>query len=468
MPSSIMSSLPEALKQGQTALFNLERLTAVSRLFQGAMQFGWNALNAQVTAGLDAYSAMARLWGGFGLPRQNDMVELFQKEAEVWRPFIRDHLNVPFAYFQRELDARAQFLKFFVDEPREQDWSFPEESRHVMLDLPGMRLIDVSSDGDHRLRNYTVVFAPRAGHHSNVAEKTALYLRKQGLSRIAVVEQKCTDDIPLHINGQRHYENFDSQVNQYRQILTCLKEKTGVPSHLVAVCQPGPLLMATLILNPELGRTFGSAGSPMHTEAQRGFLTDFSRAVGKGYIDTLLTLFPKTIDKKKVGAGRRAYDGRLHILGFYWLGLNQHLTNFKTLWDALHKGDTQTAERQIAFYQWYNTVIHLPEGFIKDTYKKIFVGNELIRGCLKIGGRAIGIQDYPQDVPIWALGGSRDHIAPTQQAIGHIALLENMPEDCRLPLVCEAGHMGLFRSQTILERHYPEIAAFMLRHSDTV
>jgi poly-beta-hydroxyalkanoate depolymerase len=97
----------------------------------------------------------------------------------------------------------------------------------------------------HALKNYTVVFAPRAGHHSNIAERVALFLRDHGLSRMAVVEQKCAEDIPLYVDGKRHHEDFAGQVDQYRLILGHLKRLTGRPPHLVAICQPGPLPMTT-------------------------------------------------------------------------------------------------------------------------------------------------------------------------------------------------------------------------------
>ena len=94
------------------------------------------------------------------------------------------------------------------------------------------------------------------------------------------------------------------------------------------------------------------------------------------------------------------------------------------------------------------------------------MGNELIRGTLKIDNRTIGINDYPNNVPIWALGGSRDNIAPPLQATGHIDLLHSVSADKKLQLICNAGHMGLFRSQKILEQYYTQIAAFLLKHSD--
>jgi poly-beta-hydroxyalkanoate depolymerase len=224
--------------------------------------------------------------------------------------------------------------------------------------------------------------------------------------------------------------------------------------------------MATLILNPGLAKTFGSAGSPMHTEAESGILTDFARTVGESYIDRLLTLFGLRIDDNCPGAGRTAYDGRLQVLGFYLMGFDLHFRNLKNLLADLKTGNRRGAERQKAFYQWYNSVQHFPAGFIRDTFKKIFIHNELVRGTLQIGSRQFGIADYPGRVPIWALGGTQDTIAPPLQATGHMELIASVPPERKLTLLCDGGHMGLFRSHKILENYYAKIADFLLEHSD--
>ena len=92
----------------------------------------------------------------------------------------------------------------------------------------------------------------------------------------------------------------------------------------------------------------------------------------------------------------------------------------------------------------------------------------LIRGELEIGGKLIDMSDYPSDVPIWALGGSRDKIAPPLQATGHMDLIDTVPVEHKLNLICNGGHMGLFRSEKILETHYSRIAQFIADRSDRV
>ena len=399
--------------------------------------------------------------------RQN-LQKLYRESAASLLDLGKDHLLNHLNRFHQKRTGELEFLELFTDQSNRQDWSVEYERKNILLDLPGMRVIDISADVRHRIHNYSVVFAPRAGHHSNIAERVALFLRDQGLTPMAVVEQKCAKDIPLYVNCHRHREDFEGQVDQYRQVLELLKLRTGYAPHLIAICQPGPLLLSTLILHPELGKTFGSAGSPMDTEAEKGFLTDFARKAGEAYIDQMLAVFGHVISREYPGAGRLTFDGRLQVLGFYLMAWDQHFKNFTNLLTDMQKGDTEAARRQKAFYQWYNTVHHFPAGFIRDTYKQIFVQNALIRGHLRIGNRSVDIADYPTQTPIWALGGESDHIAPPAQAVGHLDSIPAMPSQKQLRLLCDAGHMGLFRSRRILEEYYHRIAEFLLAHSDCV
>ena len=69
-------------------------------------------------------------------------------------------------------------------------------------------------------------------------------------------------------------------------------------------------------------------------------------------------------------------------------------------------------------------------------------------------------------MPIWALVGTKDDIAPPLQATGHMGLLTNVPEKDKLTMVTEAGHMGLFRFSRVLKDEYSKITAFLLERSD--
>lgn len=465
MPASLMDCFPALTAWLQASRIPMAASVAALDQVRSSVELGFDLSQQAMETG---FLLASRFNGALAPCRREDTagwIRLADELAQTWAEFVRARTLDSLDTFRRRRSGELDFIDFFIQPVPSQALAGEPLSDRLLLDLPSLRLWDLSTAGSHAVGNYTVVFAPRAGHHSNIAERTALFLRDRGLSRMALVEQKCADEIPLYVDGRRHREDFSGQVTQYRQVLAHLKAKTGNPSHLVAVCQPGPLLMATLILHPDLGRTFGSAGAPMHTEGQRGFLTDFARAAGPSYIDLLLWLFGRTVTAENIGKGRRVYDGRLQVLGFYMLGLDQHMRNLKRLLADFRDGNLEAAERQRTFYQWYNYVHHFPAGFVRDTFQKIFVANELIRGELTIGGRTIGIKDYPAGVPIWALGGSKDDIAPEGQAVGHLPLIRSVAEADKLSLTCEGGHMALFRSEKVLDQYYPRIADFLLARS---
>ena len=466
MPDSVMTLFPHVLNSLEALKIPLQGALATNQVQMQSVAAGLDVFKNTQDLAFNLTRRYFNLLTPRRLPNGDILLKLFQESADSFLDLFKENFLNQLNRFHQKRTGELEFLNMFTDQGDHQDWTVAYDPSKILLDLPGLRVIDISTDASHRIQNYGVVFAPRAGHHSNIAERVALYLRDQGLTRMAVVEQKCAEDIPLHINGKRHREDFEGQVDQYRQVLEHLKQRTGHTPHLIAICQPGPLLLSTLILHPDLGKTFGSAGAPMHTEAESGFLTDFARTAGEGFIDQLIALFGRTIDHDRPGAGRLAYDGRLHVLGFYLLAWDQHLRNFKNLLADLKKGDNKAAERQKAFYQWYNTVHHFPAGFIQDTYKKVFIQNALINDGLEIGSQTVKITDYPVQTPIWALGGTADNIAPPLQAVGHLDFISGILPQNRLRLLCDAGHMGLFRSQRILEKYYRRIADFLLTHSD--
>lgn len=465
MPDSIMTLFPQA----ETYLNGLKTTYEINSLLT---EVGKRNLNAGFTLykhnmETALKSSLSLFPGSSAGGNSKQEMNLSLLEAGL-RMLDRPKENITNVMNRLQQDAldQAEYIRLFTDKPKDQDWTFDYDDANILLDLPGLRLIDISLDIKHKIGNYTVVFAPRAGHHSNIAERTARFMRDRGLTRMAVVEQKCASEIPLYVNGKRHHENFDGQVAQYKAILEHLRDITGHPPHLVAVCQPGPLLAITLILYPELGKTFGSAGSPMHTEGEEGLLTNFSRLMGENYIDVLMNLFYRRVPEGKKGAGRKIYDGRLQVLGFYLLGIDQHMKNFQRAYSDIRKGNKEAFLRQKNFYDWYNFVTHFPAGFIRDTYIKIFINNQLIRGTMKINGTSVDIKNYPGNVPIWALGGTKDDIAPPLQATGHVSLIKSVPDKDRLVLLANAGHMGLFRSKKVLESDYSKIAKFLIKRSD--
>lgn len=466
MPASFMTLFPQVLN-------GLEFLKIPIQTSATFIETEMSALNLCFDMAKNAQDLGFQIWRRFVpllIPTHqktcHELSGIYQEGSGSFLDMYRKNLSDYLSHLYQERLGELEFLQLFTDQLPRQDWTVEYDDTKIILDLPSLRVIDISADVNHRIKNYAVVFAPRAGHHSNIAERVAIYMRDHGLTRMAIVEQKCAADIPLYVNGKRHHEDFDGQVDQYRKVLVHLKGKTGYPPHLVAICQPGPLLMITLILNPGLGKTFGSAGAPMHTEGERGYLTDFARMVGEKYIDTLTKLLGHTISDEHTGAGRESFDGRLQVLGFYLLGMDQHLRNLKRLLADLRQGKEDGAERQKSFYEWYNYVHHFPTGFMRDTFRKIFIKNALIRGTLTIAGKKIGIKDYPSSVPIWALGGTKDEITPPLQATGHIPLIKHIPPEKKLTLISNGGHMGLFRSTKILEQYYNRIVEFILAHSD--
>ncbi len=57
-------------------------------------------------------------------------------------------------------------------------------------------------------------------------------------------------------------------------------------------------------------------------------------------------------------------------------------------------------------------------------------------------------------------------MTPPLQAVGHMDLIDSVPDGDKLKLMWGGGHMGLFRSVKILDEYYRKIVGFILERSD--
>ena len=250
MPNSVMTLFPNVLNSLEAMKMPLEVSLAFNRLQMQSLSASVDLYQSAQDLTLSLARQFSNLLPAGYYQNGGKLLKLYQEGTASLLDICKDNLLNHSSRFHQKRAGELEFLKLFTDQSSRQDWKVEYDPSKVLLDLPGLRVIDISADVRHRILNYAVVFAPRAGHHSNIAERVALFLRECGLTRMVVVEQKCAEDIPLYVNGKRHQEDFDGQVDQYRQVLEFLKHRTGHPPHLIAVCQPGPLLLSTLILYP--------------------------------------------------------------------------------------------------------------------------------------------------------------------------------------------------------------------------
>ncbi|MBW2515007.1 MAG: hypothetical protein JRE21_10625, partial [Deltaproteobacteria bacterium] len=226
MPESVMSRLPMTMNNLEAMKLSVE---ASEEILDSGMR--WLSMGCDMIDSLQVMcmSSMSRVLTGFGCNTSQPVcrfVDIQQQSMKNCFDILKDLFISNLKQLYRERSAELAFIKMFTDQTPAQDWTVAYDDSNVTLDLPSMRVIDISSPVVHRIDNFTVVFAPRAGHHSNIAERVALYLRERGLTRMAVVEQKCAEDIPLYIDGRRHTEDFTSQVGQYTQVLEHLMQST--------------------------------------------------------------------------------------------------------------------------------------------------------------------------------------------------------------------------------------------------
>ena len=218
-----MTLFPNVLNSLDVMKMPLQASLAFNRLQMQSLSASVEMYKSTQDLSLSLVQQYSHLFPAGFLQNGDKLLKLYQAGAASLLDICKDNFLNHLGRFHQKRSGELEFLKLFTDHNSRQDWKVEYDPSKVLLDLPGLRVIDISADVRHRILNYGVVFAPRAGHHSNIAERVALFLRDCGLSRMVVVEQKCAEDIPLYVNGQRHREDFEGQVDQYRQVLEFLK-----------------------------------------------------------------------------------------------------------------------------------------------------------------------------------------------------------------------------------------------------
>ena len=194
MPNSFMTLFPQILNNLEVMKIPIQRNIDLAEMATESFSLGFDFIQT-----LQRMSCLVTKGFLCSTPHPNqeacgELLEIYRQGSESILNQWKEQILESLAGFHRRRSGELKFLEFFTEKTTPQKMNVDQESMKVLLDLPGLRLIDISAQVEHKIRNFAVVFAPRAGHHSNIAERAAYYMRDQGLTRMAIVEQKCAEE----------------------------------------------------------------------------------------------------------------------------------------------------------------------------------------------------------------------------------------------------------------------------------
>jgi poly(3-hydroxybutyrate) depolymerase len=251
-------------------------------------------------------------------------------------------------------------------------------------------------------------------------------------------------------------------LDEYIEHLIGYLDALGPGTHVVAVCQPCPAVLAAAAImaqdaSPAQPRSLTLMAGPVDARVNPGpinrFATDQSLA-------TLERRAITTVAWPHRGAGRRVYPGFLQVAGFLGMDPRRHAKAIGGHLRDAATGRAAQAERVRAFYDEYFAVLDVTAEFYLDTARAVFMDHDLARGELRWHGRHVDPRAITN--PLLTIEAEHDELCPPGQTFAAHELCSGIaPASKNHHLQPGVGHYGVFTGSRFEREIYPEIRAFI-------
>jgi len=251
-------------------------------------------------------------------------------------------------------------------------------------------------------------------------------------------------------------------LNDYIDHIMFILRHLGPEVHVVAVCQPGPPVLAAISLLAEqedeaTPATMTFMGSPIdarRSPTQPNILAQerpFEWFV-KNMIHTVPVNYP--------GALRRVYPGFVQLASFMGMNWSSHVDAHHTFYKHLVQGDGDSAQKHRAFYDEYLSVLDLTEEFYLQTIQDVFQEYKLARGLLKHRGEQVR-PDAIRHTALMTVEGENDDISGIGQTQAAHDLCLHIPHHMQMDYVQPGvGHYGVFNGSRFRTEIFPRMREF--------
>ena len=329
------------------------------------------------------------------------------------------------------------------------EWSSPwVKLTHFSRDMADMRRA-----GRKTLEPAVLIVAPLSGHYATLLRGTVQAFLQD--HEVYVTDWSNARDVPM-LEGRFDFHDY---IDHIRAMLSAM----GPRPHVVAVCQPGPPVLAAAALMAEDGDPSRPAsmtfmGSPIDARlsptvtnklAEERPFTWFQRQM----IYTVPAPYP--------GALRQVYPGFVQLYSFMQMNLQRHQEAHRQYFDDLVKGDGDQTDKHLEFYNEYLSVLDLTEEFYLQTIDIVFQQYLLPKGGLDHDGRRVRPERIT-DIGLMTVEGELDDISGIGQTQAAHGLCRGLPDDLKQDYVQPSvGHYGVFNGRRFREEIYPRVQRFI-------
>lgn len=300
-----------------------------------------------------------------------------------------------------------------------------------------------------------LIVAPLSGHFATLLRGTVrTFLADHD---VYVTDWSNARDVPI-IEGRFDFHDYIDAIGD-------ILRRIGRRTHVIAVCQPGPPVLAAASLmaqddDPARPASLTFMGSPIDARLSP---TVTNRLAEERPFSWFQSHMIYTVPPPYAGTLRRVYPGFVQLYSFMSMNLEAHQAAHRRYFDNLVRGDGDSADRHREFYDEYMSVLDLSEEFYLQTVDAVFQRHLLPRGELVHRGRRVDPLAMT-DIGVMTVEGEKDDISGVGQTQAAHGLCANVPDTLRELLVQPGvGHYGVFNGRRFAQEIYPRVRDFIAR-----
>jgi len=334
----------------------------------------------------------------------------------------------------------------------------------VVWESPWARVIQFDRDmadmrraGKFSLDPAVLIVAPLSGHYATLLRGTVeAFLPDHA---VFIVDWVNAREVSM-LEGRFDFHDYIDHIIQMLAVL-------GPRPNVVAVCQPGPPVLAAAALmaeenHPSRPASMTFMGSPIDARLSPTVTNNLAEEKPFAWFQSNMIY---TVPPPYVGVGRRVYPGFVQLASFMSMNKAKHQEAHKRYFQDLVKGDGDSADKHLEFYDEYLSVLDLTEEFYLQTIDIVFQQHLLPKGELTHRGRLVR-PELITDIGLMTVEGENDDISGIGQTQAAHTLCSNLPDDMKTDYVQPGvGHYGVFNGRRFREEIYPRVRSF-IRKSD--
>lgn len=328
-----------------------------------------------------------------------------------------------------------------------------------VLEKPFGDLVRFSKVGMKSKQPRILLVSPMSGHYATLLRDTVRALLRE--NEVWITDWADAAQVPKS-KGRFGVADYMQYLMDF---LAHLGEEDDRPVHVMAVCQPAPLVLATVAVmaeekSPHCPASMILMGGPVDTRAAGTVVTQVAENRPMSWFKNNVI---HRVPPRFPGANRKVYPGFLQLRAFWSMNPARHAGAHWKMFKHLSKGDGDSAERTRAFYDEYMAVADVAADFFLETVDHVFRQHSIPKGEFEFKGRRVNPAAIDA-VGLMTVEGELDDIsAPAQTEAAH-DICPNIPEALRDHLLQpEVGHYGIFNGRRWREIIAPRIGEFVRR-----